>query len=163
MGEGIVASPPPPQICVVCGWVVVKESRCTVWLLPVEQDDAGAQAIAVWAWRTAPVLPATPHLQLGDCRPQRDICQGTSDCLQFRWVWERNSVGGFSRGPRSVSRLPFPAVHGEWGSSKQQRTLPDPLNNDGFITIQNTQPDEVQPFVKRSVHDCAARNAVACS
>ena len=38
-------------------------------------------------------------------------------------------------------------VGGKWVDSRKTKTIPDPWNGEAFITIPDTQLDEIQPFV----------------
>ena len=40
------------------------------------------------------------------------------------------------------------AVNGEWTSTSQSRTIPDPMNGEPFIRLPDTQPHETEPFVR---------------
>ena len=44
--------------------------------------------------------------------------------------------------------LACPAVNGEWTTTSQSRTIPDPLNGEPFLRLPDTQPHEIAPFVR---------------
>ncbi len=47
----------------------------------------------------------------------------------------------------SVKDKGYNLVGGEWVSAKNSRVLVDPMTGKGMITLPDTQPEEVQPFV----------------
>ena len=43
--------------------------------------------------------------------------------------------------------LPFVAVAGHWKDTTKTITVPDPLNGEPFISVPDTQGEELRPFV----------------